>query len=250
MPLIRRIVSLLLLSLLAAACQLRIGADVTVAADGSGTLELLVAMDAELAELLDDAGVDLQAGFAEAAAAAPSWELEHDDTAEGREFRFATPFEDPAELTRLVEDLHAALDPEDGRLLRSVELHQTSDGAIVFEAVAGLVPPSTVGATGSEVDIDGEDLRRLLEERGHELARYDLRVTLPADPVSSDADEVDGRTLVWHLPVGDERLVAARSAVPRDDTLLLIGGAALGAFLIAALTVLMIRRRRRVTPGV
>lgn len=245
MPTIRRSLLPLLLSLLVAACQLRIGTDVTLTADGSGDLVLVVAMDEELTEVLADAGVDVTAGLDQLRAAAPSWEIESDTGGPGRQLTFTTHFDDPDELVRLIEDLHASLGPEDGRLLQAVDVHRSADGAVTFEAMAGLVPPTTVGATGSGVDIDGDDLRRLLEERGHELARYDLRVTLPADPVSTDADEVDGRTLVWHLPVGEQRLVSARSAVPRETTWLLVAGIALAAFLVALLTVAGVRRRRR-----
>lgn len=244
MPTPRRSSLLLLLaSVVVAGCQLRLGADVVIAADGSGRFELIVAMDEELTELLDDAGVDLEEGFVEARSAAPTWEVERVTDGPGRELRFATSFDDPDELAGLVEELHGALDEEDAHLLQAVDVRRTEDGAVSFEALAGLVPPSTVGATGSGVDVDGDDLQQLLRERGDELVRYDLRVTLPAEPVSSDADEVDGRTLTWHLPVGDERLVAARSAVPRDATWLLVGGVALGAFLLAALAVAVRRRR-------
>lgn len=245
MTTIRWSLLLLLLGVLTAGCQLRVGTDVVVEADGSGTFELVVALDEELTALLTDAGVELSRGLEEVEATAPSWEVEHDTSGPGQRFTFSAPFDDPEELERMVRDLHAALGPEDGHILDAVDVHRTEEGAITFEAMAGLVPPTTIGATGSTVDIDGDDVRQLLEERGEEFARFDLRLTLPAPPVASDADEQDGNTLVWHLPVGDERLVSARSAVPRDTTWLVAGGVALGAFLVAALTTVALRRRRR-----
>lgn len=252
MTTIRRSLPLLLLSVLLVGCQLRLGADVTIAADGSGRFELLVALDPELSDFLADAGVDPAEGIEELRASAPAWEITHEEGDGGQELRFGADFEDPQELSRLVDDLHAALDPEDGRILDQVVVHRTSDGAVTFEAMAGLVPPSTVGASGSGVDVDGEDLLAFLDERGDEFVRYDLRVTLPAQPVSSDADEVDGRTLVWHLPVGEQRLVTARSAVPRDITWLLAAGVGMGALLVTWLVVAGVRRRRArrgITPG-
>lgn len=244
MILIRRSLLLLLLSVLLVGCQLRLGADVTIAADGSGRFELLVALDRELSDFLTDAGVDPADGIEELRASAPAWEISHEAGEAGQELRFSAAFEDPRELSRLVDDLHAALDPEDGRILEQVVVHRTSDGAVTFEAMAGLVPPTTVGASGSGVDVDGDDLLAFLRERGDEFVRYDLRVTLPAEPISSDADEVDGRTLVWHLPVGEQRLVSARSAVPRDNTWLLVAGVAIAALLITWLVVASVRRRR------
>lgn len=252
MTTIRRSLPLLLLSVLLVGCQLRLGADVTIAADGSGRFELLVALDPELSEFLADAGVDPAEGIEELRASAPAWEITHEEADGGQELRFGADFEDPQELSRLVDDLHAALDPEDGRILDRVVVHRTSDGAVTFEAMAGLVPPTTVGASGSGVEVDGDDLRAFLDERGDEFVRYDLRVTLPAEPVASDADEVDGRTLVWHLPVGEQRLVTARSAVPRDNTWLLVAGVGIAALVVTWLVVAGVRRRRarrRVTPG-
>lgn len=252
MTLIRRSLPLLLLSVLLVGCQLRLGADVTIAADGSGRFELLVALDPELSDFLADAGVDPADGIEELRASAPDWEIAHEHGDDGQVLRFAAPFDDPEGLSRLVDDLHAALDPEDGRILDHIVVHRTDDGVITFEARAGLIPPGTVGASGSGVDVDGDDLLAFLEERGEEFVRYDLRVTLPAEPVSSDADEVDGHTLVWHLPIGEQRLVAARSAEPRDTTWLLVAGVGVAALLLTWLMVAVLRRRRarrELTPG-
>lgn len=249
---IRRSLLLLLLSVLLVGCQLRLGADVTIAADGSGRFELLVALDPELSEFLADAGADPAEGIEELRASAPAWEITHEEGEGGQELRFGVTFDDPQELSRLVDDLHAALDPEDGRILDQVVVHRTADGAVTFEAMAGLVPPRSIGASGSGVDVDGEDLLAFLDERGDEFVRYDLRVTLPAEPVASDADEVDGRTLVWRLPVGEQRQVTARSAVPRDVTWLLVAGVGVAALLLTWLVVAGFRRRRGrrgVTPG-
>lgn len=238
-----RLLPVLALCLLASACQLRLATDLTLDADGGGTIELVVALDAELAELLDDAGVDLRRGLSETAGAAPEWEIEEREIEEGMELRFRSRFEDPDQLQRLVDDLHAGLDAQDGRLLRSLDVRLAPDGAVLVEGSAGLLLPETTGAEGFGVDVDGDELRRLLDERGDEFVRYDLRVTLPADPVESDADVVEGRTLLWELPVGETRFVSARSEAPSDRTWLVVAAVAGGAFLVSALTVVGVRRR-------
>lgn len=245
MHLIRRLLLPFALCVLVSACQLRLATDLTLDADGGGNIELIVALDAELAQLLDDAGVDLRRGLPQAAEVAPTWEVEERPVEDGVELRFRSSFDDPDDLQRLVDDLHAGLDAQDGRILRSLDVRVAPSGAVLFQGTAGLLLPETTGAEGAGVDVDGDALRRLLEERGDEFVRYDLRVTLPAEPAESDADVVEGRTLGWRLPVGDVRTVSARSEVPSDRTWMLVAGVAAGAFLVAATSVAWTRRRGR-----
>lgn len=238
-----RLVTILALALLASACQLSLATDIGVAADGSGTLEVAVAVDDELGRLLDDAGVDLTLGLAAADAAASEWELAEVAQGDGREVRLRTTFDEPAELARRVEELHAGLDADDPAVLSDVELRLDEDGRVDFTADAGLRLPTTAGATGDGVTFDAEDLDDLLEREGGAAARYDLRLTLPGRPSGHDADARRGRTLTWALPIGDMRPVWAASEPPADRTWLLVGA----TFVVsaAAATVLVAASRRR-----
>lgn len=233
-----------LLALALSACQLRIGADIEVRSGGDGTFELLTAADGELVTMLAEAGVDLRTGLEEAVAAAPAWEVEATETDDGGlELAFSTTFDDPTELEGLVEELHAGLDEEDGALLRDLTVDVADDGAVSFAADAGVLLPTSTGVEGEDVAFDADDLEALIAERGDELVRADLRLTLPGPPVSHDADEVDGRNLVWRLPVGEMRPVSARSDAPEDRTLPVAIAVAAGALVIAALVVALVRRR-------
>lgn len=245
-----RALALALVAVALAGCRLRLATDVVVEAEGAGELELAAAADQELVDLMAQAGVDLRAGLEEVVAAAPEWDVEDVPTDDGIELRFRTRFEDPAELTRLVEELHAGLDEEDGALLRDVRLSVAEDGAVDISGFAGVILPATTGVEGPDVVFDGDDLRRLLEERGDELVRADLRVTLPALPVSHDADEVDGRDLTWSLPIGEMRPFEARSEVPPPDpTPYVAAGVFVLAALLAAASVIVLRRRGRRRAG-
>jgi hypothetical protein len=233
-----------LFALLLPACQLSLGTDIGVEADGSGVLELTVAVDAELAQLLDDAGVDLTLGLDEASGAAAGWAVEHREDAAGEQLAFRAGFDRPEELADLVADLHAGLDAEDPAILRDVVLDVDDDGRVRFSADAGLVLPTTAGAVGDGVTFDGEDLAALVERDGHRLARYDLRLQLPGTPLAHDADVRDGQQLTWSLPIGELRSIEARSAPPTDRTWLLLAATFVVAAAVAAATVLLVRRVR------
>ncbi|MBW3621200.1 MAG: hypothetical protein KY461_13225 [Actinobacteria bacterium] len=239
----RRLLSALVLAVLASGCQLSLATDIGIAADGSGTLEVAVAVDGELEQLLDDAGVDLSLGLADADAAASDWELEELDRDDGREVRLRTTFDEPGQLAARVEELHAGLDDADPAVLSDVELRVDDEGRVAFRADAGLRLPTTTGATGDGVTFDIEDLEELLRREGGAAARYDLRLTLPGRPVAHDADARRGRTLTWTLPIGEMRAVRAASERPADRTWVLVGA----TFLVsaAAATVLVAGTRRR-----
>lgn len=240
-----RLLPALLLAVLASACQLSLATDIGVSADGSGALEVAVAVDDELGRLLDDAGVDLTLGLAEADAAASGWELTETPRGEGREIRLRTSFEEPEELGRLVEELHAGLDEEDPAVLSDVALRVDEDGRVQFAADAGLRLPTTAGATGDGVTFDTDDLQALLEREGGAAVRYDLRLTLPGKPSAHDADARRGRTLTWTLPIGEMRPVRAASEPPADRTWLMLGATFLVAVAAAAVVVAATRRRGR-----
>lgn len=234
---------LVLLAVLTSACQLSLATDIGIGADGAGTLEVAVAIDDELRQLLDDAGVDLTLGLAEADAAASDWEVEEVARGDGREVRLRTTFAEPAELGRRVEELHAGLDEADPAVLADVALEVDEEGRVLFTADAGLRLPTTTGATGDGVTFDADDLDALLEREGGAAARYDLRLTLPGRPVAHDADARRGRTLTWTLPIGEMRTIRASSEPPSDRTWILVGA----TFVVsaAAATVLVAGSRRR-----
>jgi hypothetical protein len=194
------------LALLTSACQLSLATDIGVAPDGSGTLELAVAVDEELGRLLADAGVDLTLGLEDADAVATDWEVEQTPRGDGREVRLRTSFEEPAELGALVAELHAGLTEDDPAILEDVVLAVDDDGRVTFRARAGLDLPTTAGASGTGVTFDAEDLEDVLARDGGSAVRYDLRLTLPGRPVEHDAD---ART--WLL-VGAAFAVSAAAA--------------------------------------
>ncbi len=239
-----------LAAVLTPACQLRLAVDVKTTSRASGTFALAVALDAELAELLDEAGVDVLAGLDGVRAAAPEWRIEkveRDDR--GLELRLESSFDDAEEFTVLANGLEDALDEDDAHLYDDLRLERREDGAVAFAGRVGLLLPTAPGARGAGVEFDADDLERLLATRGEELVRYELRVTLPAPPREHDADDVRGSSLVWRAPIGELREVSAVSAVPRGTSPFVFAAVVLVAATVTALVVRVLRRRRLGSPA-
>lgn len=238
---------LLLLAAMAAtllpACELRLASDVRVAPDGSGTFELVVALDDELHGLLRDGGVDPLAGIDDLSRTTPGWTVESsEDDAGGLEVSLAADFDDPEGFAALTDGVHAALDAEDGSLWEGLRL-VLDGGEVAFRGEAGLLVPRFPGATGT-IEFDEDDLAALVEERGDEFVRYELRVTLPGELLTHDADRVTGSSLVWDLPVGERRDVSATSRPEVAATPLLVAAVVLVVATGTAASVVAVRARR------
>lgn len=226
-------------------CQLRIATDVVVEVDGSGSANMRIVVDDELAEALQEAEVDLRAGLEDAAAGA-DWEAVPLDGEDGTGVELRTDFATPEELGERVDELSAALTDEDGALLQDVELTRTEDGGYAFTATAGILPPRIVGSLPLDegaVRFDGDDLAAALEDGGSDLARHDLRVTFPTVPVAEGA-EVETTAATWSLPNHELATVSATAPpLPWDRRIVLLAAAGAGVALVVAFVVRRVRRR-------
>lgn len=230
-----------LAALAVSACQVRVGTDISVADDGSGRMALTIAVDEELASSLATDGFDPFEGLDELP---DGWSVERSDADGGLAATVSADFEDPAGLAARVAQLREGMDDEDPSLLEDVEVAVADDGSATFRGRAGFRPPGSTGLDGVGVAFDGEDLRQLLAERGDEVMRVDLRVSMPGPVVDGDADEVDGRTATWHLPVTELTEVTADSDPPRDWTWWVVGGAAALGLVLGFVLVGLFRRSR------
>lgn len=245
MPRGRSLLLLAAVALVAAGCQVRLAADVAVGRDGSGTFEFAVAIDEELARDLRDAGVEPLEGLEDAAEAGSPWEIVGETPDDGGvRVRMRARFDEPEGLADLAADLHRELDRDDLRVHDGLQLERRDDGSVAFSGRVGLDLPAAPGAEGQGVTFDADDLERLLRERGEEFVRYDVRVTLPAEPVEHDADEVDGDSLVWRAPVSGMREISAVSAAPGIPPALLALAVGLAAAAVTGLAVFLWRRLR------
>lgn len=228
------------LAVLLAGCQVSVGGDVTVSEDGSGRLQLTIGLDEELAASLAEDGIDPFAGLEELP---DGWQVERDGD---RTVTVSADFASPEGLTQRVQQLQGGLDGEDPMVLDHLDLTVEDDGAARLEGWAGFRPPSSTGLRGAGVAFDGDDLQALLEERGEEVLRVDLRVAMPGRVVDSNADEVDGSLATWRLPVTELAQVRVASEPPSllQQWLPVAVGALVG-LVLGVLVVRLVRSRRR-----
>lgn len=254
----RRVLPALLavvLGVVLAGCQVRVATDVTVAADGSGDVEVALVVDDELRDALEAEGLQLRDGLGEVADAG-EWRAEPLDERDATGVRLRASFDEPAQLGVLVDDLTAGLGVEDGALLRDVELLRTEDSGYAFSAMAGLDPPRILGtlplpgaATGGATDgtappvFDGDALGEVLAASDGRHAVAELRLRTPTVPEATDA-EVSGTVATWTLPVDGLTAVSATAPpAPVDTNTAVVVAAAAGGLLVGVFAVRALQRR-------
>jgi hypothetical protein len=241
-----RVVLFAVLVVVLTGCRLDVTAELTIARDGRTEAAIELAVDeATLAEL-DALGVDPTAELTAAARQAPGWEVIRERPEDGGlAVRLVRPSADAAAAAAAFRELTAGLVDDDPALVVDVEVEVDPDGAVRLEGEAGFRPPATPGATidGEPVGPDATELAALTAEAV--TARLVVRV--PGPFVEHDADEVDGRTATWELPVGEPRPIRAVAAAPTGPpTWVLVAVAAtLLVVALAAITWWWVRRRRR-----
>lgn len=227
------------------ACQVRTATGIDVNADGSGRVEVLVALDRELTDDLAAAEIEPFEGLDDTI---NGWSVSRETVDDGMALRVSSTFASPADLTAVVDQLNAGLVDGDPRVLDQVALSVASDGAATFSARAGLAPPTSTGVQAQGLAPDGDDLLELLSQPGQTLARVEVRLTLPGDVLTATtanggADPlIDGRTVVWDLPPTGLIQVEATGAAGGDRTLLYAVGAGLVGLLLGAAAI-SVRRR-------
>lgn len=242
----RKLLCLALVALAVTACDLRLATDITVDRDGSGTFEVAVALDAELTEMMREADVDLLAGLDDVREVERDWQIDHSVLpGGGREVRLRSRFDDPGGFTELARGFHGFLDADDPRLWEGLQLRRLDDRSFELVGRIGFLPPTSPGARGEGVAFDEDAFRRLIEERGEEFVRFDVRVTFPEEAASHDADHVEGRSLVWDAPVGELRAITARSQPVSRWPVVTIVAVGLVAFVAALLAGVAWRRLAR-----
>jgi hypothetical protein len=235
------LVAAAILAMLASACQVAVGADVTVAADGSGRLAITVALDEDLTRSLELDGLDVFASLDELP---EDWTSERREVDGGLTVTVAAPFADASGLSARVAELRDGLDADDPVLIDHLDLQVASDGSATLTGRAGFSPPSSTGLEGAGVQFDGDALAALLAEHGDEVLRIDLRVAFPGPVSDTNADQVNGSVATWRLPVTEMQDVRATSQAPSGaQTWLLVAAVALLGLAIGVVAVRLVRRR-------
>lgn len=244
---------LLLLVVAASACQVRTTVTVDVAADGSGTVEVTVGLDAEALAQVPDVdgngardGADL-AGLVrsedlEAAGwtvAAPSSESEGDDGGAAR-LRVSRPFGTPEEADVILAELTGPSGPlRDLHVTRSESYGRTE---YTFTGTADLSGGlEAFGDEGLAAALEGEPL-------GEDAAAIEARIGQPlADAFTVEVTTVlAGDETSWTPRLGDPALTMDAEATRYDVPVLALSAIAVAALvaLVAVLAVRLVRSRQ------
>lgn len=208
---IARTAAVLCLALALTGCRLGVGTEVDVARDGSATVAVRVRVDgalrAELERLGVDPRVDLDLALADDRTWARSEEVDADG---GLVLGFARRVADVADLGDVLRGLADGLAPEDPALVVDLEALPGRRGAVRVAGTVSIRPPAVAGAVrdGQPVGPAGDDLAALTDE----VVDATFRLRVPGAIVRHDADRIEGRTLVWDVPVGAERTIDLEAA--------------------------------------
>jgi hypothetical protein len=240
-----RVVLFAVLVVLLAGCRLDVTGELTIARDGRADATVELAVDESTLAELDALGVDPTAELTAAVSQAPGWEVTRERPEDGGlAIRLTRPSVDAAAAADAFRELTAGLTDDDPALVVDLEVEVDDEGAVQLQGTAGFRPPATAGASidGDPVGPDEDELAALTAEAV--TARLVVRV--PGTFVEHDADEIDGRTAVWELAVGEPRPIRAVAAAPTGPPagLVVAVAAALLVVALAALTWWWVRRRR------
>lgn len=220
---------------LLAGCRLDAQLAIDVEPAGDGLLTLALGADAELVRRLRAADADPLGELARTVRRQPEWEVTRRRTADGgSRVVLRTRFADPVELARLTDELSAALNAPELRVLRPFEL--TVQGRRMTLRGSALLEP---GPAISDYGLTPAEAVELLSTR--DAVAYTVRVQMPGVIELTDGVIADAGVVRYRIEPGTatDVLVVAQRPLPWR-LIILVAVAAL--VLLAALT---LRRRRR-----
>jgi hypothetical protein len=237
---------LLLAALVLTGCRIDVGTDVAFDRSGGGEVAVSVRIDGATLRQLDAAAVDPQLDVAVGLGTDTAWRSQRVIDADGGlVLTYRRAFTDGAAATALLAELSEDVAPQDPALRLDVTVITTPTGGVRMAGTGTLAPPATLG-----VSIDDEPVGPVGEELAvltAQAVRAQLVVHVPGRIVEHDADAVDGSTLRWSIPVGEQRtIVLVSEGLPWWRRVPVWGWGA-GALLAAALVLGVRRLRSRAT---
>ncbi len=236
---ILRGLSMALVALALAGCRIGVGTDVAFGVDGTGEVAVAIRIDGASLRQLDVAGVDPALDIDLALGAGSAWRAERAVDADGGlVLTYRQRFVDGAAATALLRELSDGIAAQDPAIRLDVTVVTTPRGAVRMAGTGAIAPPGTLGVAidGQPVGPSGAELAALTAS----AVRGELVVRVPGRIVEHDADQVDGGTLRWALPVGDPRAILLVAEAPPLWRAVPMWGVALA--LLGIVVLLIVRR--------
>lgn len=220
-------------------CSLDLALDVDLEPDGGGRVAVALAADREALASVAEAGGDPLTLLAAAGdeLAAEGWTVTDTTAPDGtRRVELAVSADDAEALSAQATRLADALSAPEVALLDPLSVTLTDD-RILVSGGASLEP----GPAVTDYGLTGAEAVRLVEQA--DALGYTVRITLPAEVLTSDATLVEGSTLEWTVEPGQRVPITADGVRPRFPWPLAAAG--VGAMLLLALSTIVAVRRRR-----
>ena len=229
--------AVLLGAVLLGGCRLDAEVVVRLDASGGGLVQALVVLDDDLAQRLEDAGVDPLGDVAAAAADDPGWTTRRGP----RRLELVRRADGPQELQEAVRSLARGLGAAEVSPLEAARV-TVDDDTLRFESGAGLRLTDVV----SELGVDRETAAAALRE----AVDYRVRVELPGEVLETsgrvvDTEDDEGAVVEWRVPVGEQVAVRVVGERPRPIAWQLLAAAGVGVVLGGLLVAGVVSRRRR-----
>lgn len=238
---------LMLVLVLGAGCKIEMSLDTAIEADGSGTVGVRLAADKEMRDLIAQQAGDESDLFGEFQSGVPAgWESSTDTDADGTRWVKATrSFTDPAQLQGfLAEGTDQAQGPADSIGAQNFSLTQERTFFWVKTEFSADWDPTAAMAEVSQEAPPGTDLASL-----GSIFQVENRVTLPGSIGENNADEVDGKTLIWRPLVSGVTQMQASSVAYRLPAIAGVGLAVAVLLGILVWGLLLVVRRGKAKSG-
>ena len=227
------LMGVVLVALLASACEMRFYMDLTVEEDGSGAMAFDLTADQELRGLAGD-----QMDIAELLNADPSQPCNVEPLSDG-EFqgaRMTCAFASLEELTAMVAPMGMGDDPEMPQPMSGFQLEREGDVFLL------LLDASEINASynASGGDFPMEDMSSFLDIR--------FTAALPGEIVSHNADVADGDALTWIFPTAEPWLMAESRLDSGMSPIAIWSLIAVGAVILVMIILRMMPKRAKPEP--
>jgi hypothetical protein len=243
--------AVLLLVVLAAivlgGCQMQVGLDTKVQADGSGTFGFRFAVDKELLDLMSQQGASSDDLFGELQKSLPTdWKTEQGTDPNGTKWvTVSAAFKNPEDLKKVLAGAGSGtnIDLNSFTLTQKKGFFSTkTEYALKLDMSSAL---SNMGSLGGGL---GQQLTPSIISS---VLQFENRVTLPGSIKATNADKVEGSTAIWtpQLTGAVEMTATSESVRWGIVVIFIVIGVILIAIIVALIIVLMRRGRKPSGPA-